>query len=286
MAVCGLLAVLPITLVASQTAAASNSVTEQKVIHYVRERFGIPDTTKLTVAPFQDSQYSDFYKTTILVQKGKEKSAQQAFITKDGHYMVIGTVFNLNGDPHKEIEQTINLVNQPSVGPANARVTVVEFADLECPMCAETQKFIEHDLIPKYGNKIRIVFKEFPLVQIHHWALTAAIANECAYKLNPADFLRYRSTIFAGQDMINAANVRSLLLDFGQRSGLNRLKLADCIDSKATLPRVEADMREGEKLGIMSTPTLFINGSPVVGYNPNRVYQLINKDLQKAGDSK
>lgn len=286
MAVCGLLCLLPITLAASQTVLPNNSVTEAKIIHYVRERFGIPQTTKLTVAPFKDSRYGDFYKTTIYVQKGKEKSAQQAFITKDGHFMVIGTVFNLNGDPHKEIERTISLANQPTVGPADAPVTIVEFADLECPMCAETQKFFAHDLIPKYGNKVRIVFKEFPLVQIHQWALTAAIANECAYKLNPADFFKYRTTIFAGQSMINAANVRSLLLDFGQRSGLNRLKLADCIDSKATLPRVEADMREGRELGIMSTPTLFINGAPVVGFNPKRIYQIINQDLQKAGQSK
>lgn len=285
-AVCGLLAMLPITLAASQTTVSNRSVTEQKIVHYVRERFGIPKTTKLTVAPFQDSQYSDFYETTISVQNGKRKSSQQAFVTKDGRYMLFGRVFNLNGDPRKEVEHTINLNNQPTVGPTDAPVTIVEFADLECPECARTQKFIEHDLLPKYGNKIRIVFKEFPLVQIHDWALTAAIANECAYKLDPADFFRYRSTIFAGQGMINAANVRSILLDMGQRSGLNRLKLADCIDSKATLPRVEADMREGQQLGIMSTPTLFINGTPVVGYNPTRIYQVINKDLGQQTASK
>lgn len=282
-AVCGLLAMLPITLAASQTTTPNSPVTEQKIVHYLRERFGIPKTTKMTVAPFQDSQYSDFYKTTISIQHGKKESSQKAFITKDGHYMLFGRVFNLNGDPKKQIEHTINLQNQPTVGPADAPVTIVEFADLECPECARTQKFFEHDLLPKYGNKIRIVFKEFPLVQIHDWALTAAVANECAYKLDPADFFHYRSLIFAGQGMINSANVRSILLDLGQRAGLNRLKLADCIDSRATLPRVEADMREGQQLGIDSTPTLFINGTPVVGYRPNRIYQVINKDLGQQG---
>ncbi len=80
--------------------------------------------------------------------------------------------------------------------------------------------------------------------------------------------------------MINAANIRQLLLDFGQRAGLNELKLSVCMDSKASLPRVEADMHEGQKLGIMSTPTIFINGTPVVGLNPDRIYELIDKDLQ------
>lgn len=261
---------------------ANASATDRKIVDYVRTKFHVPDAVKLTIGPFRDSEYNAFYQTTIYGQEGERKSSTLAFLTKDGRYMVIGSVFNLDTDPKKEIQQTIDLNDQPSVGPADARVTIVEYADLECPMCAETQKFIEDKLIPKYGNKIRVVFKEFPLVQIHDWALTAAIANECAYKLNPSDYVRYRSTIFAGQDMINAANVRTLLLDFGQRSGLNRLKLATCIDSKATLPRVEADMREGQKLGIVSTPTLFINGTPVVGLNPNRIYQLVDEDLQKA----
>ncbi|MEJ2010383.1 MAG: hypothetical protein P8Z30_19885, partial [Acidobacteriota bacterium] len=64
----GLLAVLSVTMVGSQTVATRPSVTEQRVIHYVRERFGIPDATKLTVGPFKNSQYDDFFQTTISVQ--------------------------------------------------------------------------------------------------------------------------------------------------------------------------------------------------------------------------
>lgn len=259
---------------------ANSAATDKKIVDFVRAKFHVPDTIGLTVGPFKDSKFDDFYETTIYGHKGDQKSIQPAYVTKDGRYTVIGSIFNLNVDPRTEVEHTINLDNQPSIGPANAPVTIVEYADLECPTCAATQKFIEDELLPKYGNKIRIIFKEFPLVTIHDWALTAAIANECGFELNPADFFRYRSIIFASQGMINAANVRTLLLDFGQRVGLNRLKLATCLDSKASLPRVEADMREGQSLGIMSTPTLFINGTPIIGLNPSRIYQMINKDLQ------
>jgi protein-disulfide isomerase len=80
--------------------------------------------------------------------------------------------------------------------------------------------------------------------------------------------------------MINAANVRQLLLDFGKRAGVNQLKLSVCMDSKASLPRVEADMQEGHKLGIMSTPTLFIDGTPVVGLVPDRIYGIIDQALR------
>lgn len=275
--------VLGNVMVASSTVqrnlSANASATNQKIVEYVRTTFKVPAEVKLSVAPFHDSDFADFYETTIFGQEGTKKSATPAFMTKDGRYAVIGSVFNLSSDPRTEVQNTISLRNQPAVGPAGAPVTIVEFADLECPTCAEMHKFIETQLIPKYGDKIRIVFKEFPLVTIHDWALQAAIANECGYQQSPADYFRYRSIIFESQGMINAANVRQLLLDFGQRAGLNQLKLSVCMDSKASLPRVEADMQEGHKLGIMSTPTLFINGTPVVGLSADRIYALIDKDL-------
>ncbi len=260
--------------------AANPSATDKKIVDYVRTKFKVPADVKLTVGPFHDSKFADFYETTIYGQQGQKKSATPAFLTKDGRYTVIGSVFNLSDDPRREVQQTINLRNQPTIGPANAPVTIVEFADLECPTCAEMHKFIETQLIPKYGNKIRIVFKEYPLVTIHDWSLQAAIANQCAYQINPADYVRYRSIIFESQGMINAANVRQLLLDFGKRAGVNQLKLSVCMDSKASLPRVEADMQEGHKLEIMSTPTLFIDGTPVVGLVPDRIYGIIDQALR------
>ncbi len=286
-AAAGLVGLLWTVMASAQTtrqpSAAKQAATEQKIIHYVRERFGIPDGTKLTVSPFHESLYHDFYQTTIYVNNGKRKSQQQAFVTKDGHYMVIGNIYALNSDPRKDVERSISLKNQASVGPATAPVTIVEYADLECPECAHMQKFLEQEVIPKYGKQVRIVFKEYPLVAIHDWALTAAIANECAYVQKPSAFFRYRSMIFGNQSMINGANVRTLLLDFGQRSGLNRLSLATCLDSKKTLPRVEADMREGQRLGIASTPTLFINGRPLVGMpTPAHFYEVLNAALAAA----
>ncbi len=286
-AAAGLVGLLWTVMASAQTtrqpSAAKQAATEQKIIHYVRERFGIPAGTQLTVSPFHESLYHDFYQTTIYVNNGKRKSQQQAFVTKDGHYMVIGNIYALNSDPRKDVERSISLKNQPSVGPATAPVTIVEYADLECPECAHMQKFLEQEVIPKYGKQVRIVFKEYPLVAIHDWALTAAIANECAYVQKPSAFFRYRSMIFGNQSTINGANVRTLLLDFGQRSGLNRLSLATCLDSKKTLPRVEADMREGQRLGIASTPTLFINGRPLVGMpTPAHFYEVLNEALAAA----
>jgi len=261
---------------------AHAAATDKKIVDYVRTKFKIPTEVKLTVGPFRKSQYDDFYRVPILAEDKGKTSSTAAFITKDARYTVIGSIFDLNVNPRKEAEQTISLANQPTIGPATAPVTIVEFADLECPTCAEMHKFIENKLVPKYGNKIRVVFKEIPLVAIHDWALEAAIANQCGYQLDPGAYVRYRSIIFESQGMIHADNVRQLLLDFGQRAGLDKLKLSKCMDSRASLPRVEKDMNEAQKLGVMSTPTLFINGVREIGLYPKRIEAMIDKDLQAA----
>lgn len=153
----------------------------------------------------------------------------------------------------------------PSVGPADAPITIIEFSDLQCPSCVRMHQILMEQVVPKYGRKVRIVFKEFPLTAVHDWALTGAIAAQCAYTINPSAYVPLRSAIFQSQLNFNVTNVRAMLLTYGEQVGLDRLKLSACIDSKASLPRVEKDVRDGKLLGVKSTPTFFINGQPVVG---------------------
>jgi protein-disulfide isomerase len=158
----------------------------------------------------------------------------------------------------------INTKDMPSQGPANAPVTVVEYADLQCPTCARLQEFLEKQLLPKYGDKVRVVFKEFPIPG-HDWSPTAAVANECAYEINPSAFSGYRTLIFANQTTINASNVRERLLSLGEQAGVDAVKLATCMDSKASQPRVDAGRQEGNDLAVNRTPTSFVNGKIVIG---------------------
>lgn len=262
---------------------ASIAMTKAEIIRYLRERFSLEKTTELKVGPFEDSEFRDFYKTRVETITGKETLVRDAYVTKDGHYLIFGNIFMLGSDPRFEVERQINLKNQPSIGPTNAPVTIVEYADLECPACRDMHQFLVHDLISKYGNKVRVVFKEFPLYKRHPWALEAAIADQCAYEVDPPLFFKYQSMIYDDQNVINATNVHSLLLDYGETVGINRLKLATCIDSRVTLPRVEADLREGYKLGIFSTPTFFINGQLVDRHlSPVQFYAVVNKALKDA----
>ena len=255
------------------------SDTQAELTRRIAEIFKVPAGVKLSVGPFINSPYPGFLQTTLTANDGKRDQKQNYFVTRDKHYFVLGTIYNMDVEPRRLALQTIKLEDQPSQGPANAPVTIVEYADLECPTCAREHAFMQEELLPRYGGKLRIIYKEFPL-QGHPWSMTAAIANQCAYQLDPSKYVAYRSSIFEHQQSITLTSARDLLLYYGQQVGLDKLKLAACVDSKASLPRVEANLHEAQKLEVDRTPTFFINGRKLIGGPPDQFIELIDEALR------
>jgi len=243
----------------------------------MREAFKLGSEWHLSVGPFRASPVPGFYQTTVKAEDKGQQRTGDFYVTEDKRFVVLGPVYVVRSN--SETERMINTRNQPSSGHPNAPVTIVEYADLECPSCARLQPFLENQVLPRYGNKVRIIYKDYPL-PMHPWGRTAAVASQCAYEIDPPAVVRFRSSIFADQDQINVTNVRGALLRLGEQAGIDRLKLAACIDSNASLPRVEADVREGDLLQVTSTPTSFINGRMVVGLqSPAEFYKLIDQAL-------
>ena len=254
-----------------------------EIVQHLRQQYKIPETTNLTVGPFHKSAFPNLLAATVTAENGKVKQNQDFYITTDNRTLVLGGILDLGVDLRRIALRTIVTTNQPSLGPATAPVTIVEYADLECPMCERLHQFFVNQLMPRYKDKIRIIFKEFPLVTIHDWSLTAAIANECVYQIKPEAFAPYRSLIFRNQVTTNAANVRDLLLGYADQVGVDRVMLAGCLDSKASLPLVDAGAREGKELEVHNTPTCFINGRAVVGLmSPELYYQAVDEALKEA----
>jgi len=260
--------------------ATNQPLTHEKIIQFVRDRFGIPVADKITMTDLRESAFPDFLETTITVDDGKDKKSIPFYVSRNMKYMVEGSIFNLGGDPRQTIVRLISLKDQPAQGPASAPVTLVEYSDLECPICAKFHDQLETEIIPKYGDKLRVVFKEFPLVTIHDWALSGAIAAQCAYQIDPSTYVAFRSAVYKDQESMNADHARDMLLHFGAEAGIDNMKLAACIDSKDTLSRVEANMREGEALGIGQTPTSYVNGRIFIGAGPSAdLYKLIDEAM-------
>jgi len=279
-ALLGLLGVVLAAVPALIAQAPVHPISHEKIIRYVRDRFSIPDTVKITMTDLRESAYPDFLETTVTVDDGKDKRSQPLFISKNMRYLVEGSIFNLGGDPRQDIVRLISLHDQPTQGSAHAPVTLVEYSDLECPVCARLHEELETEIIPKYGDKLRVVFKEFPLVTIHDWALTGAIAAQCTYQIDPSKYVAFRSAIYKNQATVSGDHARDLLLHIAAEAGVDNLKLAACIDAKDSLSRVEANMREGDALGVGQTPTSFVNGRTIVGAPASaEFYKLIDEAM-------
>jgi protein-disulfide isomerase len=246
----------------------------------LRESLKIPANVKLAVGGFKRLPTPDFEQGAMSIDDGKApKHDVPVLLSGDGKHLVLGEMYNLTVDLREQALHTISLRDVPTQGPADAPVTIVEYADLECPTCARVHDFLETRVVPRYGNKVRVVFKEFPL-PMHDWSMTAAIACQCAYESNPSAYVPLRSAIFRSQQTINITNVRETLLNFGEQAGMDRVKLAGCLDAKSSYPRIQRDMAEAKRLEVDRTPTLFINGRKVIGLPSEDTYfQMIDADL-------
>jgi len=257
---------------------ALGGASEADIIRCVREAAALPATAKVAVGAFTGTPFKNFLRSTVTVEVGTKAQKGELFITRDRRVGILGLALPFRRD---FVEQLIDTKNQPSIGAAQAPVTIVEYADLECPGCAAFQRFLETEFLPKYKSKVRIVFKEFPL-SFHEWSTTAAVANECAYQIDAATFFGYRSMIFGNQTTISAANARERLLGLGEQAGLNRTRLSSCLDSEASLGRIEASRKEAQILGISKTPTFFVNGRMVIGPSETTFYKIVDETLATA----
>jgi protein-disulfide isomerase len=161
-------------------------------------------------------------------------------------------------------------------GGKNAPVTIVEFSDFQCPFCSRGANTIEQ-VAKAYGNKVKLVFKHFPL-NFHKDAPLAAQAAMAAQA--QGKFWQMHDKLFA--------NIRKLkrpdLERYAKELGLDMVKFKNALDAQAYKPVLDADMREGRAVGISGTPGFFINGQKISGAQPfNKFMNVINAILLKKG---
>lgn len=167
--------------------------------------------------------------------------------------------------------------DQPSKGSATASVTIIEFTDYQCPSCARSQPIIE-DLVKEYGDKVRLVARDFPLDQ-HTYAAKAAEAAEAARE--QGKYWEYTAVLFKNQNALEVAKLK----EYATQVGLDRAKFDQALDSGKFADKVQRDVREGDKLGVSSTPTIFINGKRLRDRTPEGLKAAVEAAL-KSGASK
>jgi protein-disulfide isomerase len=193
------------------------------------------------------------------------------------------TVLAQSPPPAESTPVKLNVEHQPGFGPVDAPVTIVEFGDLECPSCRAEAPLLRQ-LIPElFPNKVRIVFKDYPLESIHPWARAASIAGRCVFRQNPQAFWKFYDWDYENQDDITVENLKAKVLGWAAGNGMNSAQLESCIDGKATDAEITQNVSEGKEAGVRGTPTLFVNGIKSASSQLPALQQMIEKELAKRG---
>jgi protein-disulfide isomerase len=185
------------------------------------------------------------------------------------------TAVNTNAPVQNNLFQSIQ-ENDAVWGPADAPITIIEFSDFQCPYCRKWQAEVWPELVKAYPGQIRFIYRDFPLVDIHPDALPAAEASECAHE--QGKYWEYHDKLFSDELSLGSAAYET----YASELGLNVTQFKTCLSTEKFKPEIEADLADGQLIGIEGTPTFIINGTRVVGAQPLESFkEIIDKKLLK-----
>jgi protein-disulfide isomerase len=259
----------------------------------IRSRSEVPPDYVFSVS---DRKKSDavpgFDEVTVTFSSGGNVSRPLKFLlSTDGKTLAQFTKLDLSQDP----KDKVSAPGRPGRGgPENAPVVVVGFDDLECPFCAKMHAEIFPAIQDRYKNQVRVVYLDFPLTEIHPWAMRAAIDANCVAAMSPAGYWNYVDYVHAHSAEINGdghnlaktnEELDKQAQDEGARQKVNATDLAACL-KKQDDTKIKASMKQGDALGVGGTPALFVNGEKLDGLMPIEVvFQAIDGALIAAGQT-
>lgn len=240
--------------------ATTISISKADIDGFIKER-KIPQSN---INP----QIEERIKSYLMIEKKKE--AVEAWIAKQTGKSGIEVYFEKPRRPSYDVQ----VGNAPTWGADNAKVTIVEFSDFQCPFCAKGASVLS-EIKKKYGKKVKIAFKQFPL-PFHTQAKDAAIAALCAKEQKVDFFWKLHDEMFNDQSKLSVADIKAT----AKKIGLDSKKFDSCLDEKKFASQIDADIEQGKSVGVKSTPTFYVNGQLISGAQPLEVFsELIDQEL-------
>lgn len=247
----------------ANTPSAKPGTIESRVEQYLRDLYAWGPAFEVKVGPTKPSPVPELMEVPVTVSMGEQSDTAVVYVSKSGNFLIRGELTDMLIDPFADTLAKLKVGTSPSLGPENAKITLFEFADFECPSCRQLD-LVLRELLPRHPD-VRLVFKHYPLTEIHPWAMTAAIASQCAYEQNPAAFWKIHDAIFDAQDVISPSNAWEKMQELAAQLGLNEESYRSCMTNPETANQVKSTIEEGHALKITATPTTFVNGHRVVG---------------------
>lgn len=273
----------------SSPAAPTDSSFNRRVELMVRSQYNVPQDYTVTIGTPSPSQISGYDTLPVTVGHGAHTSLVNFLISKDHKTLARLETYSLDNNPALHIP----IAGRPIRGNPNAKVTVINFDDLECPYCARMHETLFPATLDHYKGLVRFVYKDFPLIQIHPWAMHAAVDANCLAAQNGAAYWDYVDHLHAHGDEITGTD-RNLTRSFAaldriarQQAASGKLdaaKLDACL-AKQDESNIQTETSQGDALGVDGTPALFVNGERISGVVPQaQLWMVIDRALRAAGE--
>jgi protein-disulfide isomerase len=256
----------------------------------VRAHYSLPPDVKVSIGTLRSSDFANYDAVTISFVSPGRKQDFEFLLSHDHKTLVRLTKLDLTSDPYADIMRKIDVSGRPTRGNKDAKVTVVNYDDFECPFCSRMHATLFPGLFKEYGDRVQFIYKDYPLEEIHPWAVHAAVNANCLAAQNGEAYWDYADYLHGNQHAISEkgrdgqnAELDKLATLQGQKHSLDVPKLQACLkaqDEKA----VRASMHEGENVGVDATPAMFVNGQKLDGAVPAEEIRLaLDRALQDAG---
>ena len=239
------------------------------------------------VQPVTDADVAGFYTTNIAEMQGRPLGEVAPLITRflteqkraEARQAVVAELRSRGPEVSVLLEAPRYEVpiadSDPSIGDAGAEVTIVEFSDFQCPFCLRSLPTLQR-LQKTYGDRLRVVWKDFPLTRIHPQAQRAAEAAHCAGEQEK--FWPYHDLLFENQQTLDEPALKR----YAQQLSLDTARFNSCLEASKYAPRVQEGVALGTRLGVSSTPTMFVNGRIVPGAYPYEdMVEIVEEELAR-----
>ena len=266
----------------------------RKIERQVRSFYSIPADVKVTVGAISTTGDMPGYDTvSVSVDENGKQKDYKFLISKDRNTLLRVTKFDLSKDPYTELMSKINVSGRPSRGAKSGKVVVVDYDDFECPYCAVMHSTLFPGILKEYGDRVMFIYKDYPLAEIHPWAIHAAVDANCLAAQNADAYWDFADTIHAHKREVDSektpdgrlALIDRVALAQGQKHNVDQAKLEACVKAQNE-DAVRASMKEADDIGVSATPTLFINGQKVDGAVPiSEVRAALDAALKDTGQA-
>ncbi len=265
----------------------------RKIEHQVRAFYNIPPEVKVVVGAITPTSDLPGYETvSVNIDGGEGKKKDYSFLlSKDRNTLLRVTRFDLTKDPYTELMSKIDVAGRPSRGAKSAKVVVVNFDDFECPFCSRMHQTLFPEILKEYGDRVTFIYKDYPLVEIHPWAVHAAVDANCLATQSGDAYWDFADYIHAHKGEVDSQKtpaarfdaIDKMAMDEGQKHNVDGTKLQACVKAQNE-DAVRASMKEADGLGVNATPTLFVNGQKIDGAVPiGELRAALDSALKDAG---